>query len=122
MQNQSGAVALLIIQDQPWTNTSDELDSLVNKVQNYVQFVTSGGLAAHDSRLANAPWRIVPDTHTGAPAEATLNALRKLADQLPDGAEGVFIHERDMPVPPEKLPKTIRARRLSGDGDETVEL
>jgi hypothetical protein len=78
-----GVVSLLIVQDQPWANTPDELRSLLQKLDNYVHFVVTGALATRDPSLTKAPWKILIDTHAGAPHDATIRALRERADALP---------------------------------------
>jgi hypothetical protein len=117
-----GVVSLLIVQDQPWANTPDELQSLLQKLDNYVHFVVTGALATRDPSLARASWRILIDTYAGAPHDATIRALRERADALPADALGLILHELEPPMPPATSPKSVRARRLSAKGDEDVML
>jgi hypothetical protein len=39
-------ISLIVIQDQPWLHTAEELQSLVAKINNYVEGAAGGRLAA----------------------------------------------------------------------------
>jgi hypothetical protein len=117
--NKAGAVTLFIVQDEPWLDSPAELESLLAKLRNYVAFATDGGLTARYPDASGQPWRIVIDTFTGPPGDRTLDALRSLGDEL-GGA--LILHEMNPPASPSVGPRTVRARRLSRNGDENIEL
>src|SRR5437868_14597680 len=81
-QEPGGTCRLYILQDEPWTETDDEIATLREKIENYAAFVMSGQLTTRYPQLAGQPWRIVVDTYTGAPGDATLHALREAGTTL----------------------------------------
>jgi hypothetical protein len=117
--DRSGVVTLYVVQDEPWLDSPEELESLLAKIRNYVAFATDGRLAARYPAGDGRQWRIMIDTYTGPPGDRTLEALRSLADEL-EGA--LILHELHPPTSAGVGPRTVRARRLCRGGDEDIEL
>jgi len=63
----NGDARLFIIQDQPWTGSDAEIESLEQKVHYYVSFAAGGALVALEPQFSGRPWAIVLDTYTGRP-------------------------------------------------------
>jgi len=56
-----GAVALIISHDRPWTDSDDEVDLLVEKINNYAAYALDEGLVSTYPESANRPKRIQVD-------------------------------------------------------------
>jgi hypothetical protein len=114
-----GGYHLYIIQDQPWLNTTEELQSLLAKIDNYARLANEGGLPGASSE---ASWRVVIDSYAGPPAAWMLHELRSVGSDLRARGGSLVLHELKPPLRWAKLPKTVRVRQLAMEGDDPVTL
>jgi hypothetical protein len=77
-----GTVNLYIVQDQPWTGSDAQLNSLQAKVHNYVGYALDGQLARDYPETVGKPREIVVDCQSGAPDDRTQHLLAELAKRL----------------------------------------
>ena len=89
--SQTGAARLFIVQDQPWTGSTAEIESLQSKIETFLDFVVDGRMAQTYPQFDAMPWAIVIDTYTGP---LVLHELRP-----PDASSGI--------------PTTVRVTRLA---------
>ena len=60
-------VRLYIVSDSPWTGSDAQLQSLQEKVHNYVGFALDGQLVQAYPETNGVPWEIVIDCQKGLP-------------------------------------------------------
>ena len=75
-------VDLQILQPDPWVGSDAQIDSLREKILNYVNFVLDGLLVDAYPKAAGLPWRIVINCRAGMPDGRTSRALETLAANL----------------------------------------
>lgn len=74
-------VRLYIVSDFPWTGSDAQLQSLQEKIHNYVGFALDGQLVRTYPETKGLPWEIVIDCQRGSPDSRSSQVL----DQLRDG-------------------------------------
>jgi hypothetical protein len=111
-------VSLYIVQDEAWTSSRPELDSLGEKITTYVAFILDGGLAAQYPAVVGRPWRIVIDSYMGRPDAAAMRALNLTGDAILGYGGELIFHELAALGPSVSAPSTIRAVRLRTGLDE----
>jgi hypothetical protein len=111
-----GMITLIIVQDQPWSGSAAEIDSLARKIEAYTVYVVDGHLAKENPEAVGLQWRIVIDTYTGQPDSATLEMLRKAGDAVRGRSGDLLLHEMNPPQPPNPAPTTVGLWRL-GTGE-----
>jgi hypothetical protein len=78
-----GSTALLyIVVDSKWSGSDDELDSLMNKIDNYVGFATDGQMTSTYPETAGLAWNVVIDFQSGAPDARTSEVLEVLGPRV----------------------------------------
>jgi len=112
MQGLAGEAKLYVVQDQPWSGSDAETRSLEQKLRNYVTFARDGQMHKMYPKLRGQEWRIVIDTYVGPPDAKCWARLSTLGDEIRDLGGDLILHELTIPVPPETVPETVRARRL----------
>ena len=110
--SRDGIVSLYIIQDEPWTSLSEEIESLSEKLSMYAAYVLEGQLAEQYPHMAGRAWRIVIDSYTGRPNDQTMTALYETGDDLSGLGGELIFHELRPPTPGAKLSTTLRSVRL----------
>lgn len=75
-------VDLVIVQEEPWSGTDEELMALQAKIHNYVGFAVDGQLVAAYPDMEGLPWRIIIANQGGTPDERTLAVLEALTDPV----------------------------------------
>jgi hypothetical protein len=80
MSDDHSSVALFIVQSRPWTGSDSEIESLRQKVRNYMAYAVEGQLADDYPGAAGLPWRIVVHCGSGLPDERTDAILQGFAD------------------------------------------
>jgi hypothetical protein len=111
-KKKNGDARLFIVQDQPWTGSDAEIESLELKVRYYVSFATGGALVALEPQFSGRPWAIVLDAYTGRPDVRTLEVLNRLGEVVGQHGGALVLHEMLPPVPPERVPTTVNVTRL----------
>jgi hypothetical protein len=106
-KKKNGDARLFIVQDQPWTGSDAEIESLELKVRYYVSFAVGGTLVALEPQFRGRPWAIVVDTYTGRPDVRTLDSLNRLGEVVGQHGGALVLHELLPPVPPERVPATV---------------
>ena len=78
----ASTVNLYIVADQPWTGSDPQLNSLQEKVQNYVAYALDGPMLRDFPTTAGVRWRIVIDSQVGTPDARTSETLAALAEAV----------------------------------------
>lgn len=76
------SVELFIVQDAPWAGSDAQIQSLQEKVNNYVSYAVDGGLTSDYPDVEGLPWRIVVHAQSGPPDDRTATVLQSLPDRL----------------------------------------
>jgi hypothetical protein len=103
----AGLFKPIVVQDQPWTGSQAETQSLLDKITNYTSHAQNGGLS-----VADAAWQIVIDSYTGPPPGACLSALREMAESLRRIGSDLRLHELAPPQHAGEPPTTVRESSL----------
>jgi hypothetical protein len=75
-------VRLYIVSDSPWTGSDSQLQSLQEKVHNYVGFALDGQLVQTYPETKGLPWEIVIDCQRGSPDSRSSQVLDRLREGL----------------------------------------
>jgi len=81
-------VELFIVQDEPWTGSDAQLQSLRDKVQTYVSYAVDGKMTAAYPETQGLPWRIVLHAQSGPPDRRTADVIAALSARLPEHGGG----------------------------------
>jgi hypothetical protein len=87
----NGSVRLVVVQDQPWTGSDEELQSLRQKVHNYVAYAVDGQMHRDKPESQGHPWSIAVVSMAGAPDRRSAETLAQLQEAVPRHG-GAFTH------------------------------
>jgi hypothetical protein len=118
----ASAVNLYIIQDQAWIGTDAEIQSLQQKIHNYVAYARDGQMANQYPQSVGKPWRIVIDSYVGEPNQTTLDILQGIGDAVRGYSGDLILHLLKPPPVGEKMPTSLRAIRMGTGPDGGVEV
>jgi hypothetical protein len=76
-------VVLYVVQEAAWTGSDAQLQSLQEKVHNYVAFVLDGQMARTYPDAEGLAWTIRVDSQGGQPEGDSVTVLQHLAEVLP---------------------------------------
>jgi hypothetical protein len=77
----TGEYIVIMIEDRPWSDSPEQLDQLLAKINNYVHFIEDGGLSQRFPQAEGKPVRIQLDcnnTPTGESAKLIAQAQQLL--------------------------------------------
>ncbi len=72
-------VNLYIVQSDAWSGSDEQLQTLQQKIHNYVSFALDGPMVEHYPETAELSWRIVIDSQLGPPDSRTSSVLDQVA-------------------------------------------
>ncbi len=81
LSRDESTIDLHIVQDIVWDGSDHVIESLQQKVHNYVSFAAEGRLAGKYTEQAHLPWRIVVDCQTD-PDNRTAELLKHLEEPV----------------------------------------
>lgn len=77
----SDEYALIMVQTEPWRPGREQVEQVLRKIDTYMIFTRSGGLAASFPEAADRPFRLQLDCQTAPPTE-TSQLLDVAAERL----------------------------------------
>jgi hypothetical protein len=82
----AGEFVLIMFETRPWTGTTEQMDELQKKVNNYLYFVLGGQFEKHYPQALDKPLRLQLDCHN-TPDEKTQEFLDEVRKKL--ASEGI---------------------------------
>jgi hypothetical protein len=82
LSEDGSTVSLYIVSDSGWSGSEAQLESLQNKVHNYVSFALDGPMTATYPETDGLAWQIVIDCQSGLPDERTSAVLSQVGQAV----------------------------------------